>query len=118
MSSLLGFIQLLLVLVPTGNKKQKPICREESRAAIVTLSIDVKTPATHQVFLPAAILQAAPAAVTQDDKGLPACLFSFLEKRFLKAGNSQQELSCKPCRFSKLYILFCRLKSDCRNTLS
>lgn len=118
MSSLLGFIQFLLVLVPTGNKKQKLICKEESRAATVTLSIDVKIPATHQIILPAAVLQAAPAAVTQDDKGLPACLFSFLDKRFLKAENSHQELSCKPYRFSKLYILFCRLKSDCRNTLS
>lgn len=113
MASLPGFIQLLLVLVPVGNKKQSALLKEAPKPGIAAVAIEAGNSMAPPVWLPVAVLPKNSAAVTQDDKGLPAVPFTLLGTLLDNYTASGQTLSNKPLRSCPLYILYCQLKSDC-----
>lgn len=115
MSSLLGFIQLLLVLVPVGKKQHKAVISEQQKiitlAAVLVEEGGGSTP--NQLILPQPSCPAASPATSHDDKGIPAAPISLLAILFTDHSVSGQSFSNKPYRSCALYILYCQLKADC-----
>jgi hypothetical protein len=113
MSSFLGFIQLLLVLVPTGTKKPVPaLTKKEQPAVIQTVRIQ-EAHKTDLNWLPLPKLPAKSVAATNDDKFLPVFPPTTQTKAYVTSVGNKQFLTSKPFRTVKLFILFCRLKTDC-----
>lgn len=115
MSSLLGFIQLLLVLVPVGKKQHKAVISEQQiiipHTAVIIEVGEVAT--SNNSILPSPVGAAASPATSHDDKGVPASPFSLLAISCIDHSASGQSFSNKPFRNCALYILYCQLKSDC-----
>lgn len=115
MSSLLGFIQLLLVLVPIGKKQHKAVITEQheiTNHSAVIIEAEEGSTSTNAI-LPQPFIQAASPGSSHDDKGLPAAPFSVLTILFIDLSASGQSFSNKPFRSCALYIMYCQLKSDC-----
>lgn len=115
MSSLLGFIQLLLVLVPIGKKQHKSVITEQQQITTHTaVIVEVGDGSTsNRILLPLPVAPSSSLATSQDDKGIPATPFTLLDFLFTDQSASGQLLSNKPFRKCALYILYCQLKSDC-----
>lgn len=115
MSSLLGFIQLLLVLVPVGKKQQRAVITEQHKInthSAVIIEAEEGSSSTNAI-LPQPFIQAASPGTSHDDKGIAAAPFSVLTILFIDLFASGQSFSNKPFRSCALYILYCQLKSDC-----
>ena len=115
MSSLLGFIQLLLVLVPVGKKQHKAVITKQHKItthSAVIIEAEEGSTSTNTI-LPQPFRQAASPGTSHDDKGIPAAPFSILTILFIDFFASGQSFSNKPFRSCALYILYCQLKSDC-----
>lgn len=115
MSSLLGFIQLLLVLVPVGKKQQRAVIVEQKKFSIHTPAIveAAEASTSNHTLIPLPNCPEGSPATTQDDKGIPATPHSLSTIFFSDQTSWGRSLSSKPFRSCALYILYCQLKSDC-----
>lgn len=115
MSSLLGFIQLLLVLVPVGKKQQRAVITEQHKITThspIIVEVSEGSSSNHAI-LPQPFGPAASPGTSQDDKGIPATPHSLSTIFFSDQIVWGRSLSNKPFRSCALYILYCQLKSDC-----
>ncbi|MFN9804690.1 MAG: hypothetical protein ACK54Y_12790 [Bacteroidota bacterium] len=113
MSSFLGFIQLLLVLVPTSTKKHAPALTNKEQPVISRTVLINDTQETDRNWLPTPPLPAKSVAATNDDKFLPVFPQTTHTNEYVNTGEGKQFLTSKPFCTVKLFILFCRLKTDC-----
>ena len=110
MSFILGYINLLLVLIQPAPAYQKPVLQEE---VMIPVTIEWVQPVLPDTFFqPEAIQPTQLEAVTHSNKALLSSgsisIKHFTSSRF-QEGN---QLHNKPRNSVKLFILYCQLKSD------
>lgn len=110
MSLLLGYINLLLVLIRPATAYHEPLLQED---VILPVSIEWVVPALPDTyFTTVAVQPAQPEAVTHSNKALLSSgsisIKPFISSRF----EVTNQLHNKPRNSVKLFILYCQLKSD------
>lgn len=111
MASLIGYINLLLVLIQPAPVNREPVF---DAPAILSSRVEWIIDASENTatFLPLPTPPKRPEAVTHNNKALPASgevlLTRFSEDKHI----SSKDLCNKAKHAVKLFILFCQLKSD------
>ena len=113
MSSLLGYINLLLVLIQSAPANQEPVL--EKQAAISSLVEWVFTSGDPVNLLPQAAPPKRKEAVTHNNKALLASGEVALIRYPSNLSASWVALCNKAQHSVKLFILYCQLKSDLLN---
>jgi len=115
MSSLLGYIQLLLVFVPFGKQTHQTVFTEDKKVSThdpeINKSIAIPSP-LHAIPPFSNGLQAS-TTTTHNNKGIPPSLLARKKILFFNYTVGERLISNKPFHPCDLYILYCRLKSDC-----
>lgn len=110
MSLLLGYINLLLVLIQPAAAYHEPLIQEEVMMPVTIEWVDPALPNTF--FTTVAVQPAQPEAVTYSNKALLSSgsisIKPFISSRF----EVSNQLHNKPRNSVKLFILYCQLKSD------
>jgi hypothetical protein len=110
MTSILGYINLLLVLIQPAPASQEPVLE---RQATISSLVEWVFPSAEPAYL---LPQAAPPqrkeAVTHNNKALPAAGEMGLIRYPSNLSASWVALCNKAQHSVKLFILYCQLKSD------
>ena len=110
MSTLLGYINLLLVLIQPAPAAQEPVFQEK---LILPVTVEWIQPVLPNAFLhPVAIQPTLPEAVTHSNKALlssGSIIIAPINALRFKVSNQLQN---KRRNSVKLFILYCQLKSD------
>lgn len=116
MSSIIGYINLLLVLIQPAPAIQEPVL--EKQAAISSLVEWVVTATEPANLIPLAAAPQGLEAVTNNNKALPVSGDLELTRYPSNLSAARVALRNKVRHSVKLFILYCQLKSDLYNQLS
>lgn len=110
MSVLLGYINLLLVLIQPATAYHEPLLQEEE---ILPVTIEWVQPAIPDTFFTTVAVQPAqPEAVTHSNKALLSSGAISIKPLLSSRFDVSNQLHNKPRNSVKLFILYCQLKSD------
>ena len=115
MTTLLGFIQLLLVLVPLEKPPHLAATKEQKKISAPAAETNQSPghPLTHHAILPFRIGLLASLTTPNNNKAVAAIPSDLHNILFIACTAGIRAISNKPFRPRDLYILYCRLKSDC-----
>jgi hypothetical protein len=111
MAALIGYINLLLVLIQPAPSKREPVF--EQRVILSSQIVCIIDDSIESAkLLPLVTQPELPEAVTHNNKALPISGNIRLSPPFMDVIISRNSLCNKAKHALKLFILFCQLKSD------
>ena len=110
MSSILGYINLLLVLIQPPADHHEQLLQEEVMMPVTIAWVQPLLP--DALFQPIALQPTQPEAVTHSNKALLSSGSTYLPPYASSRCNVTKQLHNKPRNAVKLFILYCQLKSD------
>jgi hypothetical protein len=115
MTTLLGFIQLLLVFLPFGKQPHKTVFTEDKKVSTHAHEINkpIAIPSPLHSIPPFSNGLQASTTTTHNNKGIPSSPLARKKILFFNYTVGERLISNKPFHPCDLNILYCRLKSDC-----